>query len=331
MAWYRGLNIPLNGLVFFADFNNTKSYQGSGNTVYDISGARNNATLSGGPTYVSGNINSLSFDASDDLLTLSTSTYSEWTMSMLLKFNLDGQVLASRNLFYNIPAAGASAEGYFRIADDLFYNINFCHIDADDNIYVGGQHGGYNSNIRPTIVKITPSGNYDTDFNAGLAGTYLNGGAINCSTIYEHNGFIYTAGTNIGVLSGSLGVAIYNKTTGSTSGVTQITGATGGSTSICVSTTLDTTNNVLYIVGNSATTYQSTNVSGGLVKMALDTKTIDGTFNTSTGFNIAADVYRAVLDSNQDLYCIGAFTSYKSTSANRIVKINKTTLIIRFK
>jgi uncharacterized delta-60 repeat protein len=323
MAWYRGLNIPLNGLMFFTDFNNVKSYPGSGTTVYDISGNRNNGTLSGGPSYVSGNINSLSFDASNDLLTLSTSTYSEWTISMLLKFNLNGNILASRDLFYNIPAAGAAAEGYFRIADDLFYSVNTSYIDADDNIYGGGQNGGYNSNIRPLIVKITSSGDYETSFNAGLTGTYLNGSAFSVNSIIEYDNHIYIAGTNIGVLSGSIGVAIYNKTNASTSGVTQISGAAGGGTSICSSITLDTVNNALYVVGNWATTYQSTNISGGLVKMALDTKTIDATFNTSTGFN-NTEVYRAILDSSQNLYCIGNFTSYKSTSANRIVKINKT-------
>lgn len=325
MAYYRGLNIPLNGLVFFADFNNIKCYPGSGNTIYDISGARNNATLSGGPSYVSSNINSLSFDASDDLLTLSTSTYSEWTMSMLLKFNLNGNILASRNLFYNIPAAGAAAEGYFRIADDLFYNMNTCYVDLDDNIYVGGQYAGYNSNIRSTIVKITPSGNYETSFNAGLSGYYISGSVFQCGDIKEYNGYIYTAGTNLSATgSGTLGLAIHNKTDASILGVTQITGASGGSTNICASIAIDAVNNALYIIGNWATTYQSTNISGGLVKMALDTKIIDTTFDTSTGFNSVTDVYRAVLDSSQNLYCIGNFTSYKGTSANRIVKINKT-------
>jgi hypothetical protein len=326
MAYYRGLNIPLNGLIFFADFNNNKSYPGSGNIVYDISGNKNNGTLSGGPSYINNNIKSMSFDALDDLLTLSTASYSEWSIVLLTKLNMSDGVLSNRNLFYNIPSGGASSEGYIRIADDLFYNMNTCYIDADDNIYVGGQYGGYNSNIRPTIVKITSSGNYETSFNAGLSGYYTSGSVFQCGSIQEYNGYIYTAGTNLAATgSGTIGVAIHNKTDGSISGVTQISGASGGSAAnICSSITLDITNNALYVIGNWAGTYQSTNISGGLVKMALDTKTIDSTFNTSTGFNSFSDVYKAVLDSNQNLYCIGNFTSYKSTSANRIVKINKT-------
>lgn len=47
---------------------------------------------------------------------------------------------------------------------------------------------------------------------------------------------------------------------------------------------------------------------------------IDTSFNTGTGFN--SNVNRMVIDSNNKIYCIGAFTTYQGVAANRIIRLN---------
>jgi hypothetical protein len=62
--------IVLQNLVLCLDAANPKSYPGSGTTWTDLSGRGNNGTLVNGPTYSSGNLGSLSFDATNDYVTV---------------------------------------------------------------------------------------------------------------------------------------------------------------------------------------------------------------------------------------------------------------------
>ena len=55
--------IVTNGLIFFVDAANTRSYPGSGNTWYDLSGTGKTVTLYNTPTYTSNNLGALDFDA----------------------------------------------------------------------------------------------------------------------------------------------------------------------------------------------------------------------------------------------------------------------------
>ena len=62
-----------------------------------------------------------------------------------------------------------------------------------------------------------------------------------------------------------------------------------------------------------------------LVKVSLTDGRIDSSFNQSTGFNGA--VLSIAIDSSNNLYCGGSFTSYQGTSRNYIVKMNSTGLL----
>jgi hypothetical protein len=68
-------NAPIvtDGLVFYVDAGNSKSYPGSGTTWTDLMGSKQ-ASLINGPTYDSGNAGSIVFDGSDDYITVSQSS-----------------------------------------------------------------------------------------------------------------------------------------------------------------------------------------------------------------------------------------------------------------
>ena len=51
MALFQGKNLTFSNLVLHLDASNTKSYSGTGNTWYDLSGYGNNGTLNNGVLY----------------------------------------------------------------------------------------------------------------------------------------------------------------------------------------------------------------------------------------------------------------------------------------
>jgi hypothetical protein len=70
MAITRGPKIVRDGLVLYLDAGDRNSYPGSGTTWKDLSGNGNNGTLTNGPTFDSGNGGSISFDGTDDYISM---------------------------------------------------------------------------------------------------------------------------------------------------------------------------------------------------------------------------------------------------------------------
>ena len=90
MGFYRGPKIITEGLSFYLDAANPKSYPGTGTSWKDLSNSGGNGTLTNGPTFDSGNKGSIDFDGTDDYITLSSSlipSTDDWTWSCW--FNLD--------------------------------------------------------------------------------------------------------------------------------------------------------------------------------------------------------------------------------------------------
>ena len=60
------------GLVLHLDAANTRSYPGSGNTVYDLSGSGNTSALTNGPTFNSSNLGAFVLDGSNDYILINS-------------------------------------------------------------------------------------------------------------------------------------------------------------------------------------------------------------------------------------------------------------------
>jgi len=69
-----GPQIVTDGLVLCLDAASSKSYPGSGTSWNDLSGNRNNCTLTNGPTFSSANAGSLIFDGTNDFANFSSRT-----------------------------------------------------------------------------------------------------------------------------------------------------------------------------------------------------------------------------------------------------------------
>lgn len=68
MSLTHGPSIATSGLVFCVDAANTKSYPGSGTTVYDLTRNQPSTTMTNGPTYTNGTPSYWTFDGVDDFI-----------------------------------------------------------------------------------------------------------------------------------------------------------------------------------------------------------------------------------------------------------------------
>ena len=76
-VWIGGGNndIVREGLVFWIDSGQHKSFTGSGTTVYDMSGQNNNGTLTNSPTFADGVFD---FDGTNDYINFGDVSDYEW-------------------------------------------------------------------------------------------------------------------------------------------------------------------------------------------------------------------------------------------------------------
>ena len=89
------------GLVLHLDAANTRSYPGSGNTVYDLSGFGNTSALTNGPTYNSSNLGAFVLDGSNDYILvnsqaniLSKSAYTKITLFYVTSFSTSNNIVS---------------------------------------------------------------------------------------------------------------------------------------------------------------------------------------------------------------------------------------------
>lgn len=78
MAFVHSPKISTDGLVLCLDAANVKSYAGSGTTWTDLGGNGRNGSLINGPTFNSANGGSIVFDGVDDVVQVTTPTYTNY-------------------------------------------------------------------------------------------------------------------------------------------------------------------------------------------------------------------------------------------------------------
>ena len=120
IAYYGG--IVTNGLILALDAAKRDSYPGSGTAWNDISGNRNNGTLTNGPTFDAGNGGSIVFDGVNDFISILGST-SITTATLLIWVYRDGAQPNYAGIFYS---RGFQANGmsFFSTTNNLSYTWN---------------------------------------------------------------------------------------------------------------------------------------------------------------------------------------------------------------
>jgi len=162
-------NIVTNGLVLDLDAAKRDSYPGSGTTWNDISGNRNNGTLTNGPTFDPANGGSIVFDGTNDIIPLNTSTSfgspSNLTIGIWVKYTNFTVSNLGRTLF---RASNLSENVGFSIyqATDSPYNRVKCYVNLAAGLNVLNSTSQLNTN-QWYFVTIT--------YNSSVLNLYING------------------------------------------------------------------------------------------------------------------------------------------------------------
>jgi len=278
------------------------------------------ASLSGSSLYAYNTVNkSLSLTNGAFLIPSASVPYSDWSVTFAAKGNfIDGNLRSNaRSLMAIMPQGGSGTEGYIGLTLGTFNNQSTL-IQSGSFIYVGGQYAGYRGSISPHLIKINESGSLDPTFNMVIANPSFDASVYNFSNLtMDSLGRIWGTGTNFG----SLGISIHDPISASYTTVLNTTNYISSGETI-----IDESTNSVWSVGHSATVYNSTS-SIYMTKFRFDDYQKYAEFDTSTSFNVNTQTC-AALDSSKNLYVGGTFSTYKSTSANNIVKINGNTAAI---
>jgi hypothetical protein len=151
-----GPNVVENGLVFYLDAANTKSYSGSGTVWGDLSLTNNNSTLTNSPTYSSDNRGYLNFSSSSSQYGTASSLgdLSNWTVETFVRFTssysskvsmvIGGQYNLSNKLNFSIGTNNAPtnyniAVGFF---DGAWRNTTGISYPLNTWVYITGTYNG---------------------------------------------------------------------------------------------------------------------------------------------------------------------------------------------
>lgn len=173
-----GPRILRDELVAYYDATNPKSYSGSGNTVYDLSGNGRNGTLTNGVAYSSNNRGYFIFDGSNDYIACSSipSTFwvdNSWTVAFWIKFDginigvdqgicgTNGQLhLLQRSTVFYLGLWGNDSSSVTVPVANVWYHVVFCYnnLTYQQRIFVNGvidrTSNGGKSNLNGTGTAI---------------------------------------------------------------------------------------------------------------------------------------------------------------------------------
>ena len=220
MAIFYNPTIIRDNLVLCLDAANRKSYPGSGTVWTDLSGRGNNGELVNGVSYVGTNGGALSFDGSNDRITIANpilSSTGNWTISSwcnFSSFNIDLGTSSVAHLYTQYIADTGNGRIVFRIVNDGSI-INKLSLFL-------GSGATYSSQVitGTTTINTNTFYNFVSTRNGNIFTTYINGVLEASSTLTGINITILqstpeiggTISANFGFLTGKIyATSIYNR------------------------------------------------------------------------------------------------------------------------
>lgn len=297
-------NIVTDGLYLYLDAKNPISYR-SGSTSWNNIVGSPSGTLINNPPFSDLAGGSFTFGTGSSYVSIPETNLANWSVSAWFKYNY---APTSGAIFY-LPISSGDKSGTITWNRGTFQGLYSLSFDTTGSIYFGTfGMGVWNSTPRWFGLKLDPTGSLNTAFDIG----YEVGGAVSQTGTYIGNdGYLYTAGTNLGFF------VKRNKETGAF-----ISEPSSGATSINAYFIVDESQRKVYHMGGYTTAFGLSR--NYICKFDLDTYAVDTVFNTGGGLNASPDVTQIFLSSDKYLYAYGAsITSYKGTSIKHIVKIDQ--------
>jgi len=173
MATNYSPKIVTDGLVLCLDAANPKSYPGSGNTWYDLSGNGNDGTLVNGPVFESTNGGAINCDAADDMIYVNDTLNLNY-VTVSLFYRRDSNSGTRDNIIFN--------KEFVWEMRDLNSNLSWA-VEASNQGWFWVDTG-YNVNIGETL-------SVDLSYDGNFVKTYVNGTEIQLYT-YPSGGVLHS-------------------------------------------------------------------------------------------------------------------------------------------
>ena len=188
--------IVTDGLIFYLDAANSRSYPGSGNTSYDLSGFGNTGSIVNGTGFSSTNNGHFIFDGTNDQI-----QFTNTILSGSQDFTISSWVQSSGGtgtIFGNYPAGNLQ----------MFYSPSYIGFWLDNNSAYANAPTYYSANIVNLIVQRSSG----TNLAVYLNGQVIKTGSSN-STIGSTSDFRIGASTaNVELFQGKIyNIQVYNR------------------------------------------------------------------------------------------------------------------------
>jgi hypothetical protein len=175
--------IVTDGLVFYHDAANRRSYSGSGTSVFNITGTKT-GILTNGVGYTTANQGYFSFDGTNDFIDLSTN------LNVGSNFSVFAWVypgnINQRNAIVGNSYPYTSADGWFLSTATNYLgtsNTFFISVGADSSYRTANNESIITNRWNYMGGTVTNGGGNITLYTGGIAVTSYQGGAMNANTI----------------------------------------------------------------------------------------------------------------------------------------------------
>ena len=213
----------------------------------------------------------------------------------------------SANRIVRLNADGTK-DSTFNVGVGFNEPVNAVGLQSDGKIIVGGEFTSYNGTPQNRIIRLNNDGTKDAIFNVG--GGFND--AVMTMAVQQDNKIII--GGNFTSYKGVTENSIIRVNANGTKDAqfNNVVGFNGNVISVALQP------NGKMIIAGSFTTYKGVN-ENRIVRLNVD-GTKDTSFNTTTGFNNT--VLSVAVQSDDKVVVGGYFTSYKSITENRIIRLN---------
>ena len=145
MSLFHGPSTVMNGLVFYVDAANPRSYPGTGTTWFDLTRNNNNGSLVNGPTYTSGSNGYINLDGTNDYISVSTLSPGAANTS----FSLGGWV------YYNAIPSSANNHFIFTNYGDASHSGFYAIYSTTTGAYFWCRHSDGTNTAQTTTTSIS--------------------------------------------------------------------------------------------------------------------------------------------------------------------------------
>jgi uncharacterized delta-60 repeat protein len=225
----------------------------------------------------------------------------------------DGKILYGGNYSFNRIGrfnADGTIDTTFTVPSSVGSWVRKIAIQSDGKILAGGDFTNYNSQPYGRIVRLNSNGIIDTSF---VVGTGFSGDVWDIAI--QPDGKILVAGNFVTYNAVSANRIIRLNPDGSRDTTFSI--GTGFSSTV---RTLKIQPDGKILAGGDFTSYNG--VASNRIIRLQSNGAIDTTFSIGTGFT--STVFDIELDSSENVFACGDFTSYNGTTRNRLVRLSST-------